>query len=218
MALHTWWAFVAMTFVVSATPGPNMMLVMSHGARFGVASSTFTMAGCMLALLCMMSLSAAGLGALLHTWPAVFDALRYAGAAYLAYLGVQQWRAPVPGPDAAADAAASHAPLPRTPTAAQGSARTLFGQGAAVAASNPKAIVFAAAFLPQFIAPQTPVLPQMATLLTTFVAIEGGWYWVYAACGQWLSRHLARPSVMRGFQRATGAVFVGFALWMALSS
>ena len=89
MTLQTWWLFVMMTFVVSATPGPNMLLVMSTGARQGLRSAVTSMAGCMTALMLMLSLSAAGLGALLQAFPAVFDALRLAGAAYLAYLGVQ---------------------------------------------------------------------------------------------------------------------------------
>jgi len=84
MSLSTWWLFVAMTFVVSATPGPNMMLVMSNSARHGLRNAVITMAGCMTALLAMMSLSAAGLGALLHAFPAIFDVLRLGGAAYLA--------------------------------------------------------------------------------------------------------------------------------------
>ena len=95
MTLQTWWLFVMMTFVVSATPGPNMLLVMSTGARQGLRSAVTSMAGCMTALMLMLSLSAAGLGALLQAFPAVFDALRLAGAAYLAYLGVQVWRSPV---------------------------------------------------------------------------------------------------------------------------
>ena len=63
MTLSTWWLFLAMTFVVSATPGPNMLLVMSTSARHGVRAAVLAMAGCMTALLIMMSLSAAGLGA-----------------------------------------------------------------------------------------------------------------------------------------------------------
>src|SRR2546427_5824127 len=70
MSLQTWWLFVMMTFVVSATPGPNMLLVMSSSARFGFRAAVATMAGCMTALLAMMSISAAGLGALLQAFPA----------------------------------------------------------------------------------------------------------------------------------------------------
>ncbi len=81
MNLHTWWLFVATVFVVSAIPGPNMLLVMTHGARHGLRRSTATMAGCMTALVAMLSVSAAGLGVFLEAWPAMFDALRFAGGA-----------------------------------------------------------------------------------------------------------------------------------------
>jgi threonine/homoserine/homoserine lactone efflux protein len=206
MSLQTWWLFVGMTFVVSATPGPNMMLVMSHGARFGWRRAVMTMAGCMTALLAMMSVSAAGLGALLGSFPTVFNALRYLGAAYLAYLGVQLFRS-AGGPESATDADLS-----------DGSARTgvaLYRQGLAVAASNPKAIVFAAAFFPQFIQSDAPALPQFGLLLATFTVIEVGWYGVYAVSGHKLSRYLQNAKVLGRFNRMTGGVFVAFAALMA---
>jgi threonine/homoserine/homoserine lactone efflux protein len=205
MSLQTWWLFVMMTFVVSATPGPNMLLVMSSSARFGFRAAIATMAGCMAALLAMMSISAAGLGALLQAFPTVFDALRWSGAAYLAYLGIKSWRAPVH--EHAADA-----PHPKAPPV---KSAALFRQGALVAASNPKAILFAAAFLPQFIHPELPKLPQFAILLATFAAIEISWYVVYAGSGQRLASYLRRAAVMKAFNRVTGGVFVGFAAVMA---
>jgi threonine/homoserine/homoserine lactone efflux protein len=205
MALKTWWLFVMMTFVVSATPGPNMLLVMSTSARHGFRSALATMAGCMTALLLMMSLSAAGLGALLKAFPSVFDALRWAGAAYLAYLGIKSWRAPVHEPPSSPG---STDPVPARPGA-------LYRQGLLVAASNPKAILFAAAFLPQFLRPDLPTLPQFAILLLTFAVIEIGWYGVYAGSGQGLARYLQRAAVLRVFNRVTGGVFVGFAVAMA---
>lgn len=205
MNLQTWWLFVMMTFVVSATPGPNMLLVMSSSARFGFRAAVATMAGCMTALLVMMSISAAGLGALLHAFPAVFDALRWAGAAYLADLGVKSWRSPVH--DGAVDA----------PCLTEQSIKSgaLFRQGMLVAASNPKAILFAAAFLPQFIHPEMPKLPQFAILIATFMVIEISWYIVYAGSGQRLSIYLRRAAVLKAFNRLTGGVFVGFAALMA---
>lgn len=205
MSLHTWWLFVLMTFVVSATPGPNMLLVLSHSARFGLRSATATMAGCMTSLLAMMSISAAGLGALLQMFPAVFDALRLAGAAYLAYLGVKSWRSPVVESTVAQSSAA-------TPAMKAGD---LFRQGMLVAASNPKAILFAVAFLPQFINPQNAQLPQFAILLSTFAVIEVSWYFVYAASGKRLAVYLGRASVLRVFNRVTGGAFIGFAAMMA---
>lgn len=205
MSLHTWWLFVLMTFVVSATPGPNMLLVLSNSARFGLPAAMASMLGCMTSLLAMMSISAAGLGAVLQMFPAVFDALRLTGAAYLAYLGVKSWRAPVH--DQALDA-----PVPLEPAM---TTAALFRQGMLVAASNPKAILFAVAFLPQFINPQNAQLPQFGLLLATFAVIEVSWYFVYAISGNRLAVYLQRASVLRVFNRVTGGAFVGFAAMMA---
>jgi len=209
MTLSTWWLFVGMTFVVSATPGPNMLYVMTVSARQGMGAAVVAMAGCMTALLAMMSLSAAGLGALLQGFPAVFDALRLAGAAYLAYLGVKCWRSPVPD-------GASVAPAPQAGVPDPAPGRP-FRQGFLVAASNPKAILFAAAFFPQFLNPAQAQWPQFVVLLLTFSVIEMAWYGVYAASGHRLSAYLQRASVLRVFNRLTGGVFVGFAGLMALA-
>jgi threonine/homoserine/homoserine lactone efflux protein len=205
MSLQTWWLFVLMTFVVSATPGPNMLLVLSMSARHGLRAAMATMVGCMTALLAMMSISAAGLGALLQMFPAVFDALRLAGAAYLAYLGVKSWRAPVN--EHPVDA--PQLVVPAINLAA------LYRQGILVAASNPKAILFAVAFLPQFINPELAQLPQFSILLVTFATIEIGWYFVYAISGKRLSVYLQRARVLKVFNRVTGGAFIGFAALMA---
>lgn len=215
MSLQAWWMFVVMTFVISATPGPNMLLVMSHGARFGLRPAIWTMAGCMTALIGMVSISAAGVGALLHSFPAVFDALRYLGAAYLAYLGYNLWHAGVPVGDAPAPSPApAIATLSETPYRSAGA---YYRQGLAVAASNPKAIVFAAAFFPQFIQADRPAGLQFAVLLITFTVIEVSWYLIYALSGHKLSRFLQQAHVLKNFNRVTGGVFVGFAALMVAS-
>ena len=206
MNLHTWWLFVAMAFVVSATPGPNMLLVMSHSARFGWRVAIATMCGCMTSLLAMMCISAAGMGALLQAFPAVFDAMRLAGAAYLAYLGVQGWRTKVADPVDGGAAAVRETAIPKH----------LYRQGLLVAASNPKAILFAAAFFPQFLDPLAPKLPQFSILLATFAVIEVSWCLVYALSGHKLSHYLRQARVMRIFNRVTGGVFIGFAALMAI--
>lgn len=203
MTVPTWWLFVMMSFVVSGTPGPNMLLVMSSSARYGVRQALATMAGCMTALIAMMCISAAGLGALLQAFPAVFDALRWMGAAYLIYLGIKSWRASV-------DTGLTDVPLV---TAA--SAAALFQRGFLVAASNPKAILFAAAFLPQFITPSAARLPQLAILVVSFAVIEGGWYLAYAMGGRRIALHLRQGRTLRLFNRLTGGAFVGFGVLMA---
>ena len=205
MNLHTWWLFVAMTFVVSATPGPNMLLVMSHSVRFGWRAAVATMCGCMTSLLAMMCISAAGMGALLQVFPTVFNIMRLTGAAYLAYLGVIGWRAPVADTNDTLSNAPRDTAVPLH----------LYRQGMLVAASNPKAILFAAAFFPQFLNPTEPTLPQFSILLATFAVIEVSWYLVYALSGHKLAHYLRRASVMRVFNRVTGGVFIGFAVLMA---
>jgi threonine/homoserine/homoserine lactone efflux protein len=204
MSLQTWWLYVVVTFVISATPGPNMLFIMSTSARHGLRAAIAAMAGCLTALLAMMAVSAAGMGALLQAAPTVFDGLRWAGAAYLAYLGVRTWRAPVSEDGPAADGQVAHK-----------SERSLYMQALLVAASNPKAILFAAAFLPQFIRADQAVLPQFSILLATFAVIEVSWYAVYAASGQRLAVYLRRAQVLKTFHRVTGGVFIGFAGAMA---
>ncbi|NUX57465.1 LysE family translocator [Paraburkholderia youngii] len=208
MTLHTWWLFVATVFVVSAIPGPNMLLVMTHGAQHGLRRASATMAGCLSALVLMLAVSAAGLGVFLTAWPTMFNALRMIGAAYLVYLGIKAWRAPAD--EAAAQTVDDLAVRPAR------SRFALFRNGFLVASSNPKAILFAAALLPQFIDATEPKLPQFGVLLATFALIEVSWYLVYAGFGTRIGVKLKSRSVARMFNRLTGGVFVGFGAMMAL--
>jgi threonine/homoserine/homoserine lactone efflux protein len=204
MNLHTWWLFVATVFVIAAIPGPNMLLVMTHGARHGLRRSSATMAGCLTALVLMLSVSAAGLGVFLEAWPAMFDTLRFVGAAYLVWLGVKSWRAKV-----------EEAEMPVVDPAAR-SPRALFRNGFLVASSNPKSILFAAALLPQFIDASRPTLPQFGVLVSTFAVIEVSWYLLYAGLGTRIGATLKNRNVAKAFNRLTGGVFAGFGAMMAL--
>ena len=212
MNLHTWWLFVATVFVISAIPGPNMLVVMTHSAQHTMRRATATMAGCLSALVFMLSISAAGLGVFLKAWPTMFDALRLIGAAYLIYLGVKSWRANVADAAPVADAPGLDS-IPGRPGRSLGA---LYRNGFLVASSNPKAILFAAALLPQFIDASKATLPQFGILVTTFAVIEVSWYLVYAACGARIGSTLKSGRVARAFNRLTGGVFVGFGAMMAL--
>ena len=205
MNLHVWWMFVATVFVIAAIPGPNKLLIMTHSARFGRSSSIATMGGCLSALLLMLSISAAGLGVLLAAWPALFNVLRVAGAAYLIYLGVKSWRSA----EFASAAAEQTSKLISSPWA-------LFRHGFLVASSNPKAILFAAALLPQFISASAAKLPQFGILIATFVVIEVSWYFIYATFGSRIGMQLRSQNVAKIFNRLTGGIFVGFGAMMAL--
>lgn len=213
MSLHTWWLYVATVFVVSAIPGPNMLVVMTHSAQHTVRRATATMAGCLSALVLMLSISAAGLGVFLKAWPTMFDALRLIGAAYLIYLGVKSWRAKVDDHASAVSPASADGAESAKPARSPGA---LYRNGFLVASSNPKAILFAAALLPQFIDASKATLPQFGILVVTFAVIEVSWYLVYAICGARIGATLKSGRVARAFNRLTGGVFVGFGAMMAL--
>lgn len=198
MAMKTWWLYVTAVFVISATPGPNMLHAMVQSIQHGPRRALASMAGLMTANLICLVASALGLGALLKASPGLYDALRYAGVAYLLWLGIKAWRAPVGGGEGA------------TVSATRRSLRVLYATGLGTGLSNPKLIVFAAALLPQFIDVGRPFVPQLGVLVATFMVIEAFWFGVYATGGRSLSRWLAPANRQRLFNRATGTLFIGF--------
>lgn len=197
MLLKTWWLYVTVVFLVSATPGPNMLHVMSQSIHHGPRRALVTMAGLMSAVMICLAASVLGLGALLKASPRLFDVLRYAGMAYLIWLGIKAWRAPV----------VSAEEMDAVPPAGH---HTLFVTALLTGLSNPKLIVFAAALFPQFIDSAQPFGPQLVILLVTFVVIESFWYGVYAFGGMRLARWLESVDRRRFFNRATGLLFIGF--------
>ena len=201
MTLHAWWLFVIAIVLLCGTPGPNMLHVMTRSVAFGARRSIAAMAGCLTALILVLAASAAGVSALLAAWPRVFDALRYAGVAYLIFLGIKAWRGAGSPIDVGTDA------MPVTI-----SARRLFRGGFVIGISNPKLLLFAAAFLPQFVDRGSPQAPQFAILVATFAVVESLWYGIYAAGGRTLARYLTRPALRRAFDRVTGGIFIGFGL------
>lgn len=202
MNIHTWLAFLVAAFLICSTPGPNMLMVMSSTVKYGMRRALFTMAGCYSGVIVLITASVAGLGALLTVEPMIFNTLRIAGAAYLIYLGVQAWRAPVE------NASTQDISLQDATT----DLKTIYRNGFFVGISNPKAILFAAAFFPQFINPELPKLPQFLILLATFSLAEFCCYLAYAIGGSTLATYLKRASVKKVFNRATGGLFSAFGL------
>ena len=199
MTLQTWWLYVTAVFLISATPGPNMLHVMVQSIHHGARRSVASMAGLMTANLVCLLASAAGLGALLKASPMLFDVLRYAGVGYLVWLGIKAWRAPVGG-DVDAEK-----PAPPSLSA-------MFGAGLGTGFSNPKLIIFAAALFPQFIDTNAPFAPQLAILVASFAVIEAFWFSMYALGGRSLSAWLAPANRQRLFNRLTGGIFVAFGI------
>ncbi|QVK34690.1 LysE family translocator [Pseudomonas syringae] len=198
MNWHTWWVFAVTVFLLSGTPRPNMLHVLSRAVSLGFARSIPAMIGCLVAVVAVLSISAAGLGALLAASPRAFEALRYLGVAYLFWLGYKAWRGSAQSPQ---DAPVSSPAV---------SSWRVFINGLIVGFGNPKLLLFAAAFLPQFIVPSQPQMTQLIILVMTFAACEMFWYMAYALGGTQLRRYLTRPAMRRAFDRFTGVLFAGF--------
>ena len=209
MDWNVWLLFAAATLALTASPGPSALLALSHGSRHGARRTAATVAGSLVAFSLMLAVSLAGVGALLAASATAFSALKLVGAVYLVYVGVKTWRAAGRPAPSEADDARGAAPV---------GVRGRFWSGFAVAASNPKVLVFSAAYFPQFISPEGPYLLQVAVLAATFLGLEGAWQGAYAGAGGRLALWLSRPVIRRRFDRATGGMFVGLGLALAASS
>jgi threonine/homoserine/homoserine lactone efflux protein len=220
MNLSTWWLFVTATFFISAAPGPNMLLIMNQSVRFGLRASIYSMVGCMTALMIMFTMSALGLGVILQNAPTVFDVLRWMGALYLAYLGYKVWTAPVEPASIDKNDEINNEYFKNNSKLSNKyagyNAFNLYKTGFLTAGSNPKALLFAAALLPQFIQSNLPQAPQLMILLLTFSVLEILWYFIYAFGGLSMAQQLRKPNVLRWFNRVTGGAFIGFAGVMAV--
>ena len=198
MSFSTWMLFVTTVFVVSATPGPNMLLAMSHGIRYGVRHTLPTLLGLLTALALIMVGSAAGLGAVLAASEGLFALVKYSGAAYLIWLGIKTWRAV---PVLVGEQPATEVPV-------MGSCVVRFRTGFWVAMSNPKAFVFFTALFPQFMDAHQPQAVQLAILAATFFVIETSGQFLYASGGARLTHWLHSPARMRQLNRFAGGSFI----------
>ena len=198
MTHEIWWLYLGAVVLIACTPGPNVLYVTTRSIRFGFGAAMTGMAGCLLALAVMLAGSIAGVSAFMLAVPTAFEVLKYAGAAYLIFLGIQMWRAPV-----------DFEPLATSPRGTA-SRVALFRGGFLIGISNPKLLIFAAAFFPQFIAPSAPWAPQFALLVATFLAVESFFYVTYALSGRRLATQLMRGAWQRRFNRVSGVIFAGF--------
>jgi len=166
LSLESLALFVLACLALAATPGPNVALIVGTSLKHGRRAGILTAMGVNVGLIAQLMLVAAGLAYVVDAFSRHFDLVRYAGAAYLVWLAVMQWRSAGKGLEA---------PAPR--------AHAAFGRGLAVAFANPKTLLFHAAFLPQFVTNTVDPVPQIAVLALTFAAIAlvGDVLWAIAA-------------------------------------
>ncbi len=197
-----WIAFAAATVVIIIVPGPVVTLVLANSLSYGTRSALLTVVGAGTAATLQLAVIGLGMTSLIVLLSDWFQWLRWAGVAYLIWLGIQQWRNGKADPT-----------LPAVPT----SRGRLYLQGFVVAVTNPKTLLFYAAFLPQFIDPAGQVGLQMAILCTTFLAIALTFDSSYAMLAGRLRPILLtrRGALWRG--RITGTLLVGAGVGLALA-
>ena len=198
MSLQLWSLYASAVLLLCLTPGPNSLLAVTNGARFGVGKTLFSTLGCAAGITLLIGASLSGLGLVLAASETVFYVIKWLGACYLVYLGVSLIRTRGTFADV------GEASRPATPP----SEIYLFGQGLWIVVMNPKAVIFFAAFLPQFYDPQHGLLPQFLAMAGTFVGVEVVVEVLLATFASKLAAFLSNGAGMRMFNRATGGVFV----------
>ncbi|MBK0400911.1 LysE family translocator [Limibaculum sp. M0105] len=203
MSFEVWSVYVATVLLLMSTPGPSHLLMISTAMANGFRRSTATAAGDLSANILQMLAAGLGLAAVLAASEQGFAAVKWAGVAYLAWLGLRQIRRSFRGVAAGRERPAG--------------LRQLWWRGFVTSAANPKAVVFFAALFPQFIAPGDGFWLQMLVLGGTYVAIDASFLAAYGLGAGWLSARLGGP--MRAWlDRAAGACLIGAAVLLGLKT
>jgi len=192
-------------FLISFTPGAGAINTMSNSLNAGFRRSIWGILGQQVALVVQVMIVALGVGVFVAGSPLAFNIIRYGGAAYLVYLGIRQFlRTPVVHQDEAAS-------LTGDP------AWSMFRRGLWVNLLNPKAVVFFLAFMPQFIRPEQPLLPQYVVLTITVVVIDILVMWLFfAAAAKSFKRFTHDARGQKILNRTFGVLFVAVAILLAV--
>ena len=207
MELQLWIYYVLAILILTATPGPNILLSMTTSISNGFISSLYTALGGVVATVGIMTLSFTGLGLVVASSQFLFDIIKYAGAVYLIYLGY----------NAILSSQESYK-IDRDTIVSKKDKMSLFLKGFIVGASNPKAIVFFIALFPQFIDPNNSMLIQYFILVGTFLVPEIFWLILYAYLGAKSSNWFLAHGRAKFFNRITGGVFIGAGVLLSTSN
>ena len=203
MNLELYLAFVAATTLLILIPGPAVALIVATSIAHGARAALITVVGSSTAIAMLLGVTALGMTSLMLLLSQWFEVLRWAGVAYLLYLGIQQWRAK---PEV----------LKGTATR-QVAAKKLYLRGFVVNATNPKTLFFYAAFFPQFVDPALPLGPQLILLCTTFLVIATLLDSGYAFLAAHIRRFIKSERAARIRNRVTGGLLVAAGLGLAMA-
>ena len=200
MELQVWLAYFLASWAIALSPGSGAVLSMTHGLAYGVQKTSATIAGLQLGLAVILLVAGVGVGALLLASATAFTVVKFAGAGYLIWLGLKQWRSHVSTTVAAGEAVPEQTGVP--------SVRERFVTGFITNVTNPKGIVFMVAVLPQFIDPQRPLWLQLLVLLLTTIGVDLVVMHGYAFLASRAQRWLATAKARRAQNRVFGGVLM----------
>ena len=202
MSLQAYLAFVAACIALALLPGPVVTLLIANGLRHGTRAALINIAGAQVGLAIVIGIVAVGLTSLMATMGYWFDWVRFAGAAYLVWLGIKLVRSPLEGVN-----------TDEPPPPPRGG---FFLQGFLVALSNPKVLVFFGAFIPQFMDMSQDHVSQVALLGITFMATAGITDAIYAMLAGRARRFFSARRT-RSLSRISGGFMIGGGIWLALT-
>ena len=202
MELSVFFTFVAATTLMLALPGPSVLMTVAHSISFGWKHALFTAGGATIGIAVQLIIITIGLASLLNVVAEIFDWVRWAGAAYLIYLGIKQWQ---------------RASEPLEMHTLSVSKANLFLQGIAVTIPNPKSLVFIAAFLPQFIDAERSLGIQLAYIVPTFLVITFLITSAWGLAAGKASIFLRSQQAIRNILRAAGGLMVLAGIGLALA-
>ncbi len=204
MSWHVWYLFAVTEAVLCVVPGPAVLFVLSQGLSHGTRRATWSILGIVAANTAYFVLSATGIGAMLLASYDLFLAIKWIGAVYLVWLGLN------------AIFSRSGLVLQLSDEGAPPPSRRLFANGFVLQMSNPKALIFFAALVPQFVDPHAPVWSQMALLAITSAAIEFAVQLFYAAVAGLATPLVTRPPFAALSERIAGALLVAAGTGLAV--
>lgn len=209
MSWDLWLLYVSLATAVIVSPGPSALLCVSHGVSHGARKTVATIVGGITASMTLMLLSALGLGAVIAASDTLFHAIKWAGAAYLVYLGISTWRSkPERAEPEVVDIVVASLPEPSAGAVSGTTWKQLYRKGFMVGIGNPKDLLFFSALFPQFMNPAEAIAAQLIILGVTWMVLDGTIMFAYAVCGSKVIARMGRGGVGRWFQRVTGGAFI----------
>ena len=198
MELQLWIYYTLAILILTASPGPSVLLCVTKSVTQGFNIALYTAFGSLLAIILIMTLSFTGLGLLIASSNSIFTIVKYAGAIYLIYLGFKTFTSKE-----------ENFHFEKNIKNSKKEKLSSFLNGFIVGGSNPKAIIFFTALFPQFINPHSPLLIQYIIFVTTFAIFELSWLLFYAYLGDKSSNWFLQKGRAKFFNKITGSIFIG---------